>query len=107
IAKNCFVVNGRAVDMANITDVAVKIVEGENDDISAPGQCLAALDLLTGLDDSKKVAHLEPGAGHYGIFAGKSWRNNIRPLVLNFIDANQRPTKRTTKGKAANKNAAA
>ena len=66
----------------------VKIVEGEKDDISAPGQCLAALKLLTNLPDSKKASHLEPGAGHYGIFAGKSWRLNIRPLVLNFIDAN-------------------
>jgi poly(3-hydroxybutyrate) depolymerase len=63
-------------------------VEGENDDISAPGQCVAALDMLTGLPDSKKAQHLEPGAGHYGIFAGKSWRLNIRPLVLSFIDAN-------------------
>lgn len=35
-----------------------------------------------------KASHLEPGAGHYGIFAGSSWRNNIRPLVLDFIDAN-------------------
>jgi poly(3-hydroxybutyrate) depolymerase len=76
------------VDIAKITNIAVKVVEGEMDDISAPGQCLAALDLLTGLPDSKKAAHLEPGAGHYGIFAGKSWRNNIRPLVLDFIDAN-------------------
>ena len=33
-----------------------------------------------------KGQHLEPGAGHYGIFAGKSWRLNIRPLVLSFID---------------------
>ena len=61
-------------------------VEGANDDISAPGQCVAALNLLTGLPDDKKAQHLEPGAGHYGIFAGKSWRLNIRPLVLNFID---------------------
>ena len=88
IAQNQFVVDGRAVDIGAITNVAVKIVEGERDDISAPGQCLAALDLLTGLPDSKKASHLEPGAGHYGIFAGKSWRNNIRPLVLDFIDAN-------------------
>jgi len=66
----------------------VKTVEGEKDDISAPGQCLAALDLCTGLPDSKKASHLEPGAGHYGIFAGKSWRDNIRPLVLKFIDDN-------------------
>ena len=92
IAKNEFVVAGRKVDFGKITDVAVKIVEGENDDISAPGQCLAALDLLTGLPDDKKAAHLEPGAGHYGIFAGKSWRNNIRPLVMEFIAANSGPT---------------
>ena len=88
IARNDFEVAGRSVDIAAITNVAVKIVEGERDDISAPGQCLAALDLLTGLPEEKKAAHLEPGAGHYGIFAGKSWRTNIRPLVLDFIDTN-------------------
>ncbi|QEE35095.1 polyhydroxyalkanoate depolymerase [Octadecabacter sp. SW4] len=88
IARNDFWVDGKKVDFGKITTVAVKIVEGEDDDISAPGQCLAALDLLTSLPDDKKAAHLEPGAGHYGIFAGRSWRNNIRPLVLDFIDAN-------------------
>ena len=97
IAQNKFVVDGREVDIAAISSVAVKIVEGEKDDISAPGQCLAALDLLTGLPDEKKAAHLEPGAGHYGIFAGKSWRNNIRPLVLDFIDANTPRTARRKK----------
>jgi len=80
--------NREIAQIGKIDNVAVKIVEGENDDISAPGQCLAALPLLTGLDDSKKASHLEPGAGHYGIFAGRSWRDNIRPLVLDFIDAN-------------------
>jgi poly(3-hydroxybutyrate) depolymerase len=88
IAKNEFVVAGHKVDIGKITTVAVKIVEGEEDDISAPGQCRAALGLLTGLPDSKKASHVEPGAGHYGIFAGGSWRKNIRPLVLDFIDAN-------------------
>lgn len=93
IARNEFVVDGHKVDFSKITTVAVKIVEGEDDDISAPGQCLAALGLLTGLPDDKKAAHLEPGAGHYGIFAGRSWRNNIRPLVLDFIDANADPSR--------------
>ncbi len=88
IARNDFEVAGHKVDIGAITDVAVKVVEGEKDDISAPGQCLAALDLLTGLADDRKASHLEPRAGHYGIFAGKSWRNNIRPLVLDFIDQN-------------------
>ncbi len=88
IATNTFEVAGKRVDIGKITEVAVKTVEGTEDDISAPGQCLAALALCTGLPDEKKASHLEPGAGHYGIFAGKSWRKNIRPLVLNFIDQN-------------------
>jgi len=101
IARNAFVVDGKTVDIGKITDVAVKIVEGEKDDISAPGQCLAALDLLTGLPDSKKASHLEPGAGHYGIFAGKSWRINIRPLVLDFIDSNAAPKVVSSRNKPA------
>ncbi|MEL7092450.1 MAG: polyhydroxyalkanoate depolymerase, partial [Pseudomonadota bacterium] len=103
IATNSFTVKGKPVDIGKITTVAVKTVEGANDDISAPGQCIAALELCTGLPDAKKASHVEPGAGHYGIFAGRSWRNNIRPLVLDFIDANTPPKPK----KAANKNAAA
>ncbi len=106
VARNEFVVAGKKVDIGKITTVAVKTVEGSKDDISAPGQCIAALDLCTGLPDSKKASHVEEGAGHYGIFAGKSWRENIRPLVLNFIDANERPASPDQK-KPANKNAAA
>ncbi|WP_170400027.1 polyhydroxyalkanoate depolymerase [Ruegeria arenilitoris] len=100
IAKNEFVVAGHKVDIGKITDVAVKTVEGANDDISAPGQCIAALDLCTGLPDSKKASHVEPGAGHYGIFAGRSWRDNIRPLVIDFMNTNSRKSPR----RAANRN---
>ena len=107
IANNEFVVAGRKVDIGKITTVAVKSVEGAKDDITAPGQCIAALDLCTGLPDRKKASHVEPGAGHYGIFAGKSWRNNIRPLVLEFIDANAQAPKKASPRKAANKNNAA
>ena len=91
IARNVFTVDGQPCDAGRIRDVAVMVVEGEEDDISGPGQCLAALDLLSGLPKSKKASHLEPGAGHYGIFAGRSWRDNIRPLVLNFIDRTTLP----------------
>jgi len=55
--------------------------------------------LLTGLPDSKKASHLEPGAGHYGIFAGSSWRHNIRPLVLDFIAANSAAPQKAKKAK--------
>ncbi|MBY6067083.1 polyhydroxyalkanoate depolymerase [Leisingera aquaemixtae] len=105
IARNEFVVNGHKVDFSKITDVAVKTVEGAKDDISAPGQCIAALDLCTGLPEEKKASHVEPGAGHYGIFAGRSWRNNIRPLVIDFMNANSR--RKPAARKPANKNTAA
>ncbi|CRL16081.1 polyhydroxyalkanoate depolymerase [Phaeobacter italicus] len=94
IARNEFVVAGHKIDIGKITDVAVKTVEGANDDISAPGQCIAALDLCTGLPEEKKASHVEPGAGHYGIFAGRSWRDNIRPLVIEFMNANARTAKK-------------
>ena len=98
IAQNEFIVAGKKVDIGAITQVSVMTVEGTEDDISAPGQCVAALAMLTGLPDTKKAQHLEPGAGHYGIFAGKSWRLNIRPLVLSFIDASMTDGKRPKKG---------
>ena len=92
IAQNRFTVAGKKIDFSKITKVAIKTVEGAKDDISAPGQCIAALDLCSGLPADKKASHIEPEAGHYGIFAGKSWRENIRPLVLEFIDANSTAT---------------
>jgi len=87
IADNHFTVKGRPVDFSKITETAVMTVEGTEDDITAPGQCVAALDLLSGLRGELKASHVEPGAGHYGIFSGRSWRQNIRPLVLDHIDA--------------------
>ena len=93
IARNEFVVAGKKVDLGAIKRVAVMTVEGEKDDISAPGQCVAALKMLPGLPEAMKTQHLEPDAGHYGIFAGKSWRLNIRPLVLGFIDAHSAAAK--------------
>jgi poly(3-hydroxybutyrate) depolymerase len=104
VAQNRFVVNGHRVDLGKITRVAITTVEGGKDDISAPGQCIAALDLCTGLPAELKASYLEPEAGHYGIFAGRSWRNNIRPFVLDFIDAN---AGRKTAPKPANRNVAA
>ena len=93
VARNAFSVRGEVADASRITSVAVMVVEGEKDDISAPGQCAAALGLLSGLPAAMKAHHLERGAGHYGIFAGRSWRDTIRPLVLRFIDAHGAPAR--------------
>ena len=86
IAQNKFCVKGIFVDLEKITSIPTFIIEGANDDISAPGQCLAALNILSKLPDNMKFSHLQDGAGHYGIFSGKAWRTKIRPHFLNFID---------------------
>ncbi|MCB1386820.1 MAG: polyhydroxyalkanoate depolymerase, partial [Nitratireductor sp.] len=72
LARNAFTIDGKPVDLTKITSVPTKIVEGGRDDISAPGQCAAALKVLSGLPEDMKVHHLEPDAGHYGIFSGRA-----------------------------------
>jgi poly(3-hydroxybutyrate) depolymerase len=60
-------------------------VEGELDDISGSGQTRAAQDLCSGVPASERL-HLEvPGAGHYGIFSGRRWRDIVYPQVVKFI----------------------
>lgn len=86
IGENKFTLRGRPVDISAIRDVSIMTIEGGRDDISSPGQCVAALELCDQLPKSRKVHHLEPDAGHYGIFAGSKWRSNIRPKVIGFMD---------------------
>ena len=60
-------------------------VEGERDDICSLGQTTAAHDLCTGLRPHMKRHHLQPGAGHYGVFSGKRWEEQVYPQVRNII----------------------
>ena len=79
---------GRFVDPKAIKDTALLAIEGERDDISGIGQTKAALNLATKLPASKKAYLLAKGAGHYGIFNGRKWRELIAPVVEKFIAAN-------------------
>ncbi|MFN3349161.1 polyhydroxyalkanoate depolymerase [Pseudorhodoplanes sp.] len=76
---------GRPVDPRAIRRTMLLTVEGERDDICAVGQTLAAHDLCTSLRPYRKRHHLQPGAGHYGVFSGKKWEQQIYPLVRNLI----------------------
>ncbi|TNE59348.1 MAG: polyhydroxyalkanoate depolymerase [Sphingomonadales bacterium] len=76
---------GEIVDLGKISDTALLAIEGERDDISGLGQTKAALDLATGLSDSKKQYLMAKGAGHYGIFNGSKWRKKVAPTVEEFI----------------------
>nr|WP_090707445.1 MULTISPECIES: polyhydroxyalkanoate depolymerase [unclassified Beijerinckia] len=76
---------GRLIEPQAIKRTFLLTVEGERDDICAIGQTLAAHDLCSGLRPYMKSHHMEPGAGHYGVFNGKRWDNRIYPKVRDHI----------------------
>ena len=86
-------VQGERVRPQDIKTTALLTIEGELDDISGAGQTRAAHDLCTGISVSRKFHYDAEGAGHYGIFSGRRWREKIFPQVRDFIAAHQkRPT---------------
>ena len=81
---------GREVKPAAIRRTALLTIEGENDDICAIGQTLAAQELCTGLHPLRKQHHLQTGVGHYGVFSGRRWANEIYPRVRTVIQSNDK-----------------
>ena len=78
-------VGGDLVRPQDITQTALLTVEGELDDISGAGQTKAAHELCSGID-AKDQAHYDAvGAGHYGIFSGRRWREKVYPVIRDFI----------------------
>ena len=73
------------VDPSAITKTALLTVEGELDDISAPGQTIAAHDLCAGLKANQKQDMFVKQVGHYGIFNGRRWRGEIQPAIAAFV----------------------
>ena len=76
------------VDPSKITQTALMTIEGERDDISGVGQTEAAQDLCTSLPSEKKLHHLQPGVGHYGVFNGSRFRKEIVPRIVAFVNKN-------------------
>ncbi len=73
----------------DITRTALLTIEGELDDISGSGQTAAAHGLCTGVPKSHRMHYEAKGAGHYGIFSGRRWREMVHPVVKSFIEAHQ------------------
>ena len=78
-------VEGRPVRPQDIRRTALYTVEGELDDISGAGQTRAAHELCSGVDRAHQFHYDVPGAGHYGIFSGRRWREMAYPRVREFI----------------------
>jgi poly(3-hydroxybutyrate) depolymerase len=78
---------GRLVNPAAIRRTALLTVEGEHDDICAMGQTMAAQDLCTSLPLHMKTHHVQTGVGHYGVFSGRRWNQQIYPRLREVIHA--------------------
>ena len=85
LAHGRFRVRGERADPGAIERTALMTVEGERDDICAVGQTVAAHDLCRNLAPERKSRHLQPEVGHYGVFHGRRWQNEIYPRVRDFI----------------------
>ncbi len=91
IPKNQYVWRNTKVDAGDITNTAMLCIEGELDDISAVGQTEAAIDLCRNLPDSMKKYQIQAKAGHYGLFNGSRWRDEVRPMISEFIREFDKP----------------
>ncbi len=85
LANGTFTHKGKRVKPEKITSVGLMTVEGELDDISGIGQTQAAHTLCNQIPESKRFDYIQPGVGHYGVFSGTRFKNDIRPRIVDFI----------------------
>jgi poly(3-hydroxybutyrate) depolymerase len=78
-------VHGQLVRPQDITTTSLLTIEGELDDISGAGQTRAAHGLCSGIPKARQFHYDVEGAGHYGIFSGRRWREMVYPQVKGFI----------------------
>jgi poly(3-hydroxybutyrate) depolymerase len=80
-----FRARGEPVDFAAVTTTALMTVEGENDDIAAPGQTRRAHDLCISIPATRRRELVVPGCGHFSLFYGDTWRTRVLPELKAFI----------------------
>jgi poly(3-hydroxybutyrate) depolymerase len=85
LARGELVLDGERIDTGRIRRTALFTVEGERDDICAIGQTVAAHDLCSGIRPYMKTHHVQLGVGHYGVFSGRRWQQQIYPRVRELI----------------------
>ena len=106
LVKGTWKVGAELVRPQDIETTALLTIEGELDDISGAGQTRAAHDLCSGIPKRRQFHFDAVGAGHYGIFSGRRWREKVYPAVRDFIASHQ-PAAVVVKSKAAAKPKAA
>ncbi len=106
LVNGTWVVDGNLVRPQDIKTSALLTIEGELDDISGAGQTRAAHDLCTGIPKARQFHYDVEGAGHYGIFSGRRWRELVYPEVRDFIASHESAPRAAKANKPAAKPAA-
>ncbi|MBB5392401.1 MULTISPECIES: polyhydroxyalkanoate depolymerase [unclassified Herbaspirillum] len=81
---------GRAVNPRAIRRTALLTIEGEKDDICAVGQTVAAQEMCSSIRPYMRLHHVQTAVGHYGVFNGRRWENEIYPRLRDFINMHHR-----------------
>jgi poly(3-hydroxybutyrate) depolymerase len=76
--------HGEGVDFDAIRNTPLMTVEGELDDIAAPGQTRAAHRLCPNIPREMRRHLLVEGAGHFSLFYGRTWRDKVLPEISAF-----------------------
>jgi len=85
LPRGIYTWRNRKVDPRAIRKTSLLTVEGERDDICGLGQTMAAQDLFSSVKPFRKKHYVQAGVGHYGVFSGRRWQNQIYPMVRNTI----------------------
>jgi len=75
------------IDLHAIHRTAIFTVEGEKDDISGVGQTYAAQELCAKIPAARRLHYVQEGVGHYGVFNGSRFRQEIAPRIRDFFGA--------------------
>jgi poly(3-hydroxybutyrate) depolymerase len=79
-------VAGRVIDLSCLQNTALMTVEGDRDDIAAPGQTSVAHSLCRALPEDFHHHMLIRNSGHLSLFYGETWRREVLPAVERFDD---------------------
>ncbi|RWX74584.1 polyhydroxyalkanoate depolymerase [Neorhizobium lilium] len=82
------------VDTNAINNVALLTIEGENDDISGLGQTKAAQTICLNIPEEMRLHYVQPDVGHYGVFNGSRFRQEIAPRIVEFVRSQAKDVKR-------------
>jgi poly(3-hydroxybutyrate) depolymerase len=83
---------GRSIELGTIRHTSLLTVEGEEDDIAAPGQTSAAHALCPSIPKDRRRRLVVPKSGHFSLFHGELARRTVLPAIVELIADTERHT---------------